>query len=171
LGFISLLGGIYSLFVPLWATTHVAAIFVVFGVVSLYIGFYGSDKVRYEEVGKELTKAFHDLQVIYRTVKSMPEGTDFSPQLRIVQEIRSQALSKSLSKQIFLSDWYAHYKFFWIAQIDWIHESRPFGFWRDKIPLTVYFTFFVLVCAAGWYGFSDHTQSPVNKPINCEAKP
>jgi SMODS and SLOG-associating 2TM effector domain 6 len=170
LGFASLVGGIYSLFVPLWATTHVAAIFVIFGVVSLYIGFYGSDKARYEEAGKELTKAFHDLEVIHRKVKSMPEETDFSAQLQRVQEIRSQVLSKSLSKQIFLSDWYAHYKFFWIAQIDWMHESRPFRFWRDKIPLTVYFTIVVLVFAAGWYGFSNQTQVPVNKPTNCEVK-
>jgi SMODS and SLOG-associating 2TM effector domain 6 len=170
LGFISLIGGIYSLFVPLWATTHVAAMFVIFGVVSLYIGFYGSEKARYEDVGKELTKAFHELQVIYRTVKSMPEGTDFSAQLKTVQEIRNQVLSKSLSKQVFLSDWYAHYKFFWVAQIDWIHESRPFKFWRDKIPLTVYFTIVALVCAVGWYGISNQSQAPVNKSTNCEVK-
>jgi hypothetical protein len=171
LGFISLVGGVYSLFVPLLASTHVAAIFVIFGVVSLYIGFYGSDKTRYEEAGKELTQGFHELQVIYRTGKSMPDGADFSGLLKQVQDIRSRVLSKSVSKQIFLSDWYAHYKFFWIAQIDWIHEIRPFKFWRDKIPLTAYIAIFFLVCSACWYGVSDRMQEKSNNSIRCEVKP
>lgn len=170
LGFISLVGGIYGLFVPLWASTHVAAIFVIFGVVSLYIGFYGSDKTRYEEAGKELTQGFHELQVVYRTVKSMPDGADFSGLLKQVQEIRSRVLSKSLSKQVFLSDWYAHYKFFWIAQIDWIHEARPFKFWRDKIPLTVYVALFCVICAASWYLVSGPTQVQSGKTTLCEVK-
>lgn len=167
LGFISLVGGIYSLFVPFWATTHVAAIFVIFGVVSLYIGFYGADKARYEEAGKELTQRFHDLQVVYRDVKSMPDGADLSAALTQVQDIRSQVLAKSVSKQVFLSDWYAHYKFFWIAQVDWIHEIRPFSFWRDKIPLTGYIAIIALVAAACAYGFSGHTSAPASKPANC----
>lgn len=171
LGFFSLVGAVYSLFVPLWATTHVAAIFVVFGVISLYIGFYGSEKVRYEEAGKALTQGFHDLQVLYRTVKSMPDGADVSTQVKQVENIRSQMLSKSLSKQVFLSDWYAHYKFFWIAQIDWIHESRPFRFWRDKIPLTAYFASVFLIVATCWYGVTDHTAAPKTKSSDCVAKP
>lgn len=171
LGFISLVGGVYSLFVPFWATTQVAALFVIFGVVSLYIGFYGADKARYEEVGKELTQAFHDLQVVYRDVKSMPDSSDFSKQLLQVQEVRRRVLVKSVSKQIFLSDWYAHYKFFWIAQIDWINEARPFSFWRDKIPLTGYFAVFVLVAAACIYGFSTYLPAPMGKPADCVAKP
>jgi hypothetical protein len=171
LGFISLVAGIYSLFVPLWATTHVAALFVIFGVVSLYIGFYGSDKTRYEEAGKDLTQGFHDLQVVYREVKSMPDGADFSTLLEQVKDIRSRVLGKSVSKQIFLSDWYAHYKFFWIAQVDWVHESRPFSFWRDKIPLTGYFAIIALVAAACAYGFAGHTPTPVSKPADCGTKP
>lgn len=171
LGFISLVGGIYSLFVPFWTTTHIAAIFVIFGVVSLYIGFYGADKERYEEAGKELTQGFHDLQVAYREVKSMPDVSDFSTLLKQVQDISSRALAKSVSKQVFLSDWYAHYKFFWIAQVDWIHEARPFSFWRDKIPLTGYFAVFALVAAACVFGLSDHSSSPAIKPTNCATKP
>lgn len=170
LGFISLVGGIYGLFVPLWASTHVAAIFVIFGVVSLYIGFYGSDKDRYEAAGKELTQGFHELQVVYRTVKSMPDGADFSGLLKQVQEIRNRVLSKSLSKQVFLSDWYAHYKFFWIAQVDWIHEARPFKFWRDKIPLTAYVALFCVICAAIWYLASGPAQVQSGKTTLCEVK-
>lgn len=171
MGFFSLVGGIYSLFVPLLATTHVAAIFVIFGVSSLYIGFYGSDKARYEQVGKELTQGFLDLQVIYRTIKSLPEDADFSGELQKVLEIRSRMLSISMSKQIFLSDWYAHYKFFWIAQIDWVQESRPFNLWRDKIPLTAYLVIIALIGSACLYGFSGHLPVITQNSPECCAKP
>jgi len=170
LGLASLVGGIYSLFVPLWATTHVAAVFVIFGVISLYIGFYGSEKARYEEAGKELTRGFHALHVFYREVKSMPESADFSPILRQVQDIQNEMLDKSLSKQVFLSDWYAHYKFFWIAQIDWIHEARPFKFWRDKIPLTAYFAALLVVAASVTLALNKLDTWPLTKLINCEVK-
>jgi hypothetical protein len=145
LGFVSLIGGIYGLFVPFWSLTHVSAVFVVFGVVSLYIGLYGAEKQRYEEAGKKLTQGFHDLHVLYRTVKGMSDNADVSTQLQQAQKIRSDVLACCISKQIFLSDWYAHFKFFWQAQIDWIDESRPFRFFRDKIPLTAYLAIAVMV--------------------------
>lgn len=138
LGFISLAGGIYSLFVPFLAQAHVTAAFVIFGVVSLYIAMYGPEKSRYEEAGKALTEGFHELHALYRTVISLPDSADFTPYVHQVKSIRSDMLDKGLSKQIFLSDWYAHYKFFWQTQIDWIDEQRPFKFFRDKIPLSAY---------------------------------
>lgn len=148
LGFISLVGGIYGLFVPLLSAQHAAAVFVVFGVVSLYIGLYGSEKAKYEEVGRTLTKAFHDLHTLYRTVESQPAGTDMTPFVTQLETLRAGVLSVGISKQIFLSDWYAHYKFFWQAQVDWISEKRPFSFFRDKIPLTVYAVLLVVLVAA-----------------------
>lgn len=174
LGFVSLAGGIYSLFVPFWATAHVAAVFVIFGVAALYIGFYGSEKGRYDEVGKALTGGFHALHVHYREVKSMPDDADFTQQLKEVQKLHNEMLSKSVSKQIFLSDWYAHYKFFWIAQVDWIDEARPFSFWRDKIPLTAYIAVVALVIggcayAFGWSGRSAPS-TPVVKSADCGIK-
>ncbi|AWN16176.1 hypothetical protein SALB1_1978 [Salinisphaera sp. LB1] len=44
--------------------------------------------------------------------------------------------SSNQSKQILFSDWYAHYKFFWQHQIEWIDEQKQFTFWRDKVPLS-----------------------------------
>jgi hypothetical protein len=142
-----MVGGIYGLFVPFWSLTHVSAVFVVFGVVSLYIGLYGAEKQRYEDCGKKLTQGFHDLHALYRSVKSMPDNAEVSAQLKEAQRIRSEVLSCCISKQIFLSDWYAHIKFFWQAQIDWIEEARPFRFFRDKIPLSLYFVVGIVVAA------------------------
>lgn len=147
LGFVSLVGGIYGLFVPFWTLTHVSAVFVVFGVVSLYIGMYGAEKQRYEDCGKKLTQGFHDLHALYGTVKSMPDDADMSSQVQQAQKIRADVLACCISKQIFLSDWYAHFKFFWQAQIDWIDEVRPFHFFRDKIPLSAHLVVGLLVVA------------------------
>jgi len=148
LGIVSLVGGIYSLFVPFWSATHVSAVFVIFGVVSLYIGLYGAEKQRYEDAGKQLTKGFHALHVLYRTVKGLPDTADVSSHVVEAQRIRDDVLACCISKQIFLSDWYAHYKFFWQAQVDWIHEARPFRFFRDKVPLSAYLVVALLVIAA-----------------------
>lgn len=158
LGFVSLVGGIYGLFVPFMSLTHVSAVFVVFGVVSLYIGMYGAEKQRYEDCGKKLTQGFHDLHALYRCVKSMPETADVSVQLQEAQKIRADVLACCISKQIFLSDWYAHFKFFWQAQIDWIEEARPFHFFRDKIPLSAYLAVTLLV-VAGVVSFAQITCS------------
>lgn len=147
LGFVSLVGGIYGLFVPFWSLTHISAVFVIFGVISLYIGMYGAEKQRYEESGKRLTQGFHDLHALYRTVKSMPDDMDMSPQAQQAQKIRTDALVCCISKQIFLSDWYAHFKFFWQTQIDWIDEERPFRLFRDKIPFSAYLVIVLLVVA------------------------
>ena len=43
-----------------------------------------------------------------------------------------------MSKQILFSDWYAHYKFFWQHQIEWVDEQKKFDFFRDKVPLSLY---------------------------------
>lgn len=160
LGFVSLVGGIYGLFEQFMSLTHVSAVFVVFGVISLYIGMYGAEKQRYEDCGKKLTQGFHDLHALYLTVKSMPDSANVSAQLLEAQRIRSDVLACSISKQIFLSDWYAHFKFFWQAQTDWIAEARPFSLFRDKIPLSAYVVC-VLLAAAGVLS-STHLSCSVN---------
>ncbi len=139
LGLVSLAGGVYSLFVPLLASQHAAAAFVIFGIVSLYVNFYNSDKAKYEVVGKALTQRFHELHSLYRRASSLAEGEETAAIMEELDKIRQEANAIGLSKQIFLSDWYAHYKFFWQMQTEWIQEARPFSFWRDKVPLSFYF--------------------------------
>ena len=149
LGFISLVGGIYGLFVPWLTAQHTAAAFIAFGVISLYIGLYGSEKAKYEDVGKVFTKAFHDLHTLFRTVQSQADTADMTGFLSQLESIRGSVLTAGISKQIFLSDWYAHFKFFWQAQVDWIEEARPFRFFRDKILLSAYVTLSLALVAGG----------------------
>jgi hypothetical protein len=41
-----------------------------------------------------------------------------------------------ITDQILFSGWYAHYKFFWEHQIEWVNEQKHFTLFRDKLPLS-----------------------------------
>lgn len=143
---ISFIGGLLALYIPEFEHKHFAATFLVIGVASLYITFYQNDKDKYAKAGTDLTRKFHELRVLYQQVKALRPTDDLTPFVQEHNKIQTETLSLGISKQVFLSDWYAHYKFFWQMQISWIDESLHFRFWRDKMPLgaTV-----LLICAAG----------------------
>lgn len=136
LGFVSLAVGIYALFIPPLATNQVAALMLVFGISSLYINAYNAEKPKYEEGGIRLTDCYNKLRTLYYEVKSLPDSTDFTSYVERHDKLYEGAFAHTVSKQMFLSDWYAHYKFFWQQQIEWIDEQKNFTLLRDKLPLT-----------------------------------
>jgi hypothetical protein len=148
LGFLSLIVGVYALFMPELATNHISAAMVVFGIASLYISFYLPDKEQYEKAGIELTRGFHKLRALYHEVKSLPDGADLTKQVGEHDAIVQTSLSTTVSKQIFLSDWYAHFKFFWQQQTDWMDEQKHFKLIRDMLPLS--FSLTLLLAFAGF---------------------
>ena len=111
---------------------HVSVALTIFGVVSLYISFYANQKERYQEVGSQITRIYSDLQGVYLTLKS--NSSDIDEELEKAKNLMSEFYSISITKQILLSDWYAHYKFFVQTQIDWIDEQKNFELLKDKIP-------------------------------------
>lgn len=140
IGFISLAVGVFSLFIDVLATKHISAILIVLGISCLLINSYDDTKLNYEKKGKLLTQLFNDLKSLYLSVKAT-DKKDYSEEIDKLSEIELVYYSNCISKQIFLSDWYAHYKFFWQHQIRWIDEQKHFRFWRDKMPLS-----FVVCC-------------------------
>lgn len=137
IGFIAFAVGIFALFKPDLATPTISAWMLVIGVSGLYVNGYNSEKANYDNCGKKLTQAFNDLKTMYLEVKSLPESTDFSPFVAKYKEIYDAAFAQTVSKQMLFSDWYAHYKFFWQQQIEWIEEQKEFTLFRDKVPLTL----------------------------------
>jgi len=149
IGFISTTFGIYALIYEQLSTKFLSASLVVLGFIGIYISLYDSNKGDYDKAGVALTQLFNQLRNLYRNTQS----ADDSMLPQIEQELRSiedQYYENSKSKQILFSDWYAHYKFFWQHQIDWVDEQKQFKLFRDKIPLTlsitVLFIFAVIVC-------------------------
>ncbi|MGN4111522.1 SLATT domain-containing protein [Burkholderia gladioli] len=135
IGFVSTAFGIYALVFDSLSTKFLSATFVIIGIIALYITFYDSKKSSYETTAVELTKLFNQLRSLYRKVQSTtdPDLSSYEQQLADIEKVY---YSLCISKQIAFSNWYAHYKFFWEHQIDWIDEQKNFTFFRDKLPLS-----------------------------------
>ncbi|MFA7347500.1 MAG: SLATT domain-containing protein [Desulfurivibrionaceae bacterium] len=150
INFVSISFGIYALVIDDLSSKFLAATITVFGIVGIYISLYEEKKNDYEKVGVILTKLFNELRKLYSDAKVADENnlSEYEQQLKTIE---SEYYKNCISKQILFSDWYAHYKFFWQHQIDWIAEQKQFDFFRDKIPLTlslvVVAAFFM---AVGW---------------------
>lgn len=135
IGFLSLAVGVFALFVDTLATKHISAFLIVLGISSLLINTYSDTKQKYDETGKRLTVLFNNLKELYLAVKASSK-TEFEEEINALNRIEEEFCANSISKQILFSDWYAHYKFFWQHQIDWVDEQKHFKFWRDKLPLS-----------------------------------
>lgn len=138
LGFLSLGVGVYALIIPALTAPEVGAAMVMVGIITLYLGMYQADKQRYDEVGKLFTVQFNELRKLYYTAKSRPDTADISDLIQAYDVIVNSTIHTSLSKQVLFSDWYAHYKFFWQQQIEWVDEQKHFRLFRDKVPLTAW---------------------------------
>jgi len=138
ISFISIAFGIYSLAFKELSTSFLSASFTVLGVVGLYVSMYDAKKSDYEKAGVELTKIYNQLRALYYSVQSKSDSDDLTNLISEYQQLESQYYSVGLSKQILFSDWYAHYKFFWQHQIEWVDEQKEFNFFRDKVPLSFY---------------------------------
>ncbi|WP_227103445.1 SLATT domain-containing protein [Chromobacterium rhizoryzae] len=138
IGFFSLAIGIFALIHDELSTKNLSAALTIIGLIGLYITFYDSKKSDYEKTATELTKLFNLLRDLYREVDGIedPKDSELDKHNATLKEIENKYYSIAISKQILFSDWYAHYKFFWQYQIDWINKEKQFRFWRDKVPLT-----------------------------------
>jgi len=157
ISFVSIVVGVYALIYEPLNSKWIAATLVVLGIVGLYITQYDSQKESYSREGERLTKLFYRLRDLYREVESKADGDDLSTQRAGLDAIQQDFFSAGETKQILFSDWYAHYKFFWQHQIEWVDEQKHFRFWRDKMPLSFTLTVGALLLglAAGtlWFVF------------------
>lgn len=149
ISFISTAIGVFALIIDGLSEKPLSAALVVMGISGLYISFYDRDKTKYENAGVQLTRLFNDLKVLYYSVKSDQASVVSAEKISQLKMIEEGYYSASLSKQILFSDWYAHYKFFWQHQIDWIDEQKKFRFLRDKVPLSMSITVVVLCGVLG----------------------
>tara|TARA_R110002060_G_scaffold22516_2_gene30539 strand:- start:6783 stop:7421 length:639 start_codon:yes stop_codon:yes gene_type:complete len=141
ISFISMAFGIYALAFSELSTKLMSCTLLVLGLIGLYITMKNGDKANYETKGIKLTDLFNELKHL------MLEAEHQSPDTEIVnnklQDIEARYNQSCASHHIMFANWFAHYKFFWEQQIGWIDNYRPFGFFRDKIPLTLWVTLIV----------------------------
>ena len=146
IGFLSTAFGIFALIYEKLSEKSLSAAFIVFGLIALYITFYEPNKSKYAESANKLTTLFNALRDLYRTVQGHPND-DVDTYIDQLHLIEKNYYDTCISKQILFSDWYAHYKFFWQYQIDWLDEQKKFKLFRDKLPLS--FMFWIVVLLAG----------------------
>jgi hypothetical protein len=149
-GWISILSfafGVLALVVPQLNNNILAAFLLIVSYAVFYFSSYQDVRLGYSKVGSRLTTIFTSLRSLYYEVKSRDDAASFDDLDARYRELLNESQSIGISKQIFLSDWYAHYKFFWQAERSWLKEKRPFTFWRDKIPLSATLTGFFLIIA------------------------
>lgn len=122
--------------------TGISTTLIMVSILALTINSFNSEKEKYEKAGTELTKLFNELRALYYQVKNS-NNEDFQVEFQQMNDVLNRYYSLGMSKQIFTSDWYAHYKFFYQMQIDWIDEQKSFSFWKDKIPKSL--VFFIII--------------------------
>ena len=149
--FLLLVIGILALIIDALSTKLISAIMIIFGISGLYISFYNDKQEDYNKAGKYLTTLFDEVKTLYYKVKA-PDYVLQDDEQDALSNIQSRAHKRAISKQILFSDWYAHYKFFWQHQIDWIEEQKHFSFWKDKMPLPfIVILFFAIIGLLGYY--------------------
>ena len=144
ISFISMAFGIYSLAFIELSTKFLSASILVLGIIGLYVSLYDGKKSNYADKGTELTKLFNELKVLYLKVKSAEDDGLIEHQ-KTLNDIENRYYDSCINKQIFFSDWFAHYKFFWQHQIDWVNEQKKFSFLRDKVPLSFTFSLLLMI--------------------------
>lgn len=146
ISFISLAVGIFALFTPQLATNTISSLLILFGVATMYIQFYEPEKSRYEAAGIAQTEIFNELELIYRSVKT-DAGFDHVVTQESVRQLMNKFYGTTISKQIFGSNWYAHYKFFCEFEKRWVADELGLTL-KDKVPLSLcFFSVLVMILA------------------------
>lgn len=148
LAFLTLAIGILQLYQPNYTySKEVSVALIILSIIALTISLYNGQKDRYNEVGVQLTQLHNELRTIYYSVQGSNQD-EFHQEVDQMNQILEQYYQVSISKQIFLSDWYAHYKLFFQSQYEWINEQKNFT-WRDKVPMSFRI---VTICIIGAIG-------------------
>ncbi|PMC35742.1 hypothetical protein CJ195_18360 [Bacillus sp. UMB0899] len=132
---ITLLIGILSLYEPNFLYNKEVSVALIFAsVIALTISLYNGEKETYKDIGTQLTQLHNELRTIYYRVQGSNQE-QFHQEVEEMNQILNRYYDLSISKQIFLSDWYAHYKLFFQSQYEWLDEQKNFT-WRDKVPMS-----------------------------------
>jgi hypothetical protein len=150
ISFLSMSFGIYALAFSELSTEMMSCTLLVFGLLGLYISMKNSDKENYESKGIKLTGLFNELKHLMAEAEQPDQCLDsISNRLKDIENTYNQSCA---SHHLMFATWFAHYKFFWEQQTGWVQQYRPFGFFRDKIPLTLWVSFvFLLLCTVFSY--------------------
>ncbi|MBO0329846.1 SLATT domain-containing protein [[Muricauda] lutisoli] len=127
---------------------EISVLLIIISIAGLYINFSNKEINTYKKAGEELTQIYNKLRQLYLNVEAS-ENEKFKDEKKELDNLLESYYNTSITKQIFLSQWYAHFKFFYEFQIDWLDKELHFKFWKDKFPNSlkwlVYFIIFITI--------------------------
>lgn len=144
IGMISLFVSVLGLYIDEVSTKNISAVFIFLSIGALYINFYDAEKASYQKAGDEQTRIFRKIQILYYDAKG-EETPDASAYNQKLDELMNSFSDSCITKQIFGSNWYAHYKFFSEMEKRWVEEELNLTFWKDKIPKSLILSGVLLV--------------------------
>ncbi|CAG9179684.1 hypothetical protein LMG23992_04043 [Cupriavidus laharis] len=153
-GWISLISfaiSLYALFVTELNNNYISALMLCLGVSTMYASGYNHEKEKYNQCGVALTELTHRLRALYYDCKGKNDTDDLTSIEADWKIIQGDALKTGITKQIFGSNWLAHYYLFWQCQIDWIDEQKKFRFLRDKVPLSFFLVVLIVLGVGAWH--------------------
>jgi hypothetical protein len=156
IGFITLgLGRIQLGYTVVGNCKWLSTVLILVSVASLYINVFNSTADSFEKEGIQLTQLFNRLRNLYLKVKSSGKN-DFTEEANEMNSIMDEFYSNVITKQVFLSQWFAHFKFFYEMQIDWIDEQIKFKFFKDKVPNSLKFILLILILLISIYAYYEY---------------
>lgn len=151
IGFISLTIGIIQIAyenIPFNKELSILLIFV--GIAIMYIEVFKNKAEDYNNEGIRLTRIFNSIRDLYYLSKS---DNNFNYQNYEVQyqNLLNDFYSNTISKQVFMSQWFAHYKLFYEMQVQWIEDELQLKFFKDKVPnslktILLIISIIILIC-------------------------
>lgn len=143
ISFFSMAFGIYALAFSSLSTKFMSCALLVLGLIGLYVSMRNGEKANYKQNGDSLMDLFNELKHLLSELEgASPDIPKAKTNLKNIEIKFNQSCAPH---QIMFASWLAHYKFFWEQQIGWIETHRAFGFFRDKIPLTFWFSLIVVI--------------------------
>lgn len=155
-GFISLAVGIVQIaYENIPFNKELSILLILVGIAIIYIEVFKGIAGNYELEGVRLTRLFNKTRDLYYLAKS-DTNYDYTKYESEYQNILNDFYNNTISKQVFMSQWFAHFKFFYEMQIEWIDEELHFKFFKDKIPnslktLATLIIISIILCTA--YGY------------------
>lgn len=144
-GFLSLSIGIIQIaYEDISFNKELSILLILVGIAILYLDVFKNKAEEFEKEGVRLMLIFNKMRDLYLKAKSDPNFVYSNFEVEY-QNLLNDFYSHTISKQVFLSQWYAHFKFFYETQIEWIDEQLKFRFFRDKFPNSLKIIFYLII--------------------------
>lgn len=142
LSFILISFGIISLVYETFSAKEFSAITLILSIFSFSMQLAYDPEV-YRAKGTRLIELYNELRLLYIKAKEQGYGEELEHKFN---KISDEYYQISIPNQILFSDTFAHYKFFFQTNIDWIENERKFTL-TDKTPKSLYiFIILIVIC-------------------------